>query len=71
MNSIKTYVQDGILQVTLDRPKANAIDLKTSIIMGEAFKKFRDDPSQKVLTQDQYIYLKKSDIIETFGAGTE
>ena len=49
MSSIKTYVQDGILQVTLDRPKANAIDLKTSIIMGEAFKKFRDDPSQKVV----------------------
>ena len=48
MSSVKNYVQDGILQVTLDRPKANAIDLKTSIIMGEAFKKFRDDPSQKV-----------------------
>ena len=48
MIPIKTRVQDGILQVTLDRPKANAIDLKTSKVMGETFKKFRDDPNLKV-----------------------
>jgi len=30
--------------VTLDRPKANAIDLKTSREMGEIFRDFRDDP---------------------------
>ena len=48
MSPIKTQVQDGILQVTLDRPKANAIDLKTSKVMGETFKKFRDDPNLKV-----------------------
>ena len=48
MSPIKTRVQDGILQVTLDRPKANAIDLKTSKVMGETFKKFRDDPNLKV-----------------------
>ena len=48
MGPIKTRVQDGILQVTLDRPKANAIDLKTSKVMGETFKKFRDDPNLKV-----------------------
>jgi crotonobetainyl-CoA hydratase len=48
MSPIKTRVQDGILQVTLDRPKANAIDLKTSKVMGETFKKFRDDLDLKV-----------------------
>lgn len=48
MNPIKTRVQNGILQVTLDRPKANAIDLKTSKIMGNTFKNFRDDPNLKV-----------------------
>ena len=48
MSPITTRVQDGILQVTLDRPKANAIDLKTSKVMGETFKKFRDDPNLKV-----------------------
>ena len=48
MSPIKTRVQDGILQVTLDRPKANAIDLKTSKIMWNTFKNFRDDPNLKV-----------------------
>jgi crotonobetainyl-CoA hydratase len=48
MSPIKTRVQDGILQVTLNRPKANAIDLKTSKIMGDTFKNFRDNPNLKV-----------------------
>ena len=48
MSPIKTYIEDGILQVTLDRPKANAIDLATSKIMGETFAAFRDDPSLRV-----------------------
>lgn len=38
----------GILEVTLDRPKANAIDLPTSRKMGEAFKEFRDNPDLRV-----------------------
>lgn len=38
----------GILEVTLDRPKANAIDLPTSRMMGEAFKEFRDNPDLRV-----------------------
>ena len=46
--SIKTTISGSILEVTLDRPKANAIDLKTSKIMGEVFAKFRDDPNLKV-----------------------
>ncbi|VFS22523.1 carnitine racemase [Salmonella enterica subsp. enterica serovar Typhimurium] len=32
----------------LDRPKANAIDAKTSFAMGEAFLNFRDDPELRV-----------------------
>ena len=42
---IKTTRRGAVLEVTLDRPKANAIDLKTSRIMGQAFKEFRDDPA--------------------------
>ena len=41
--------QDGhILEVTIDRPKANAIDLVTSRIMGEVFRDFRDDAELRV-----------------------
>lgn len=45
---IRTRREGAILEVTLDRPKANAIDLVTSRIMGEAFKAFRDDDSLRV-----------------------
>jgi len=45
---VKTRREDGILEVTLDRPKANAIDLQTSRIMGEVFRDFRDDDSLRV-----------------------
>jgi crotonobetainyl-CoA hydratase len=44
-----TTRRDGtVLAVTLDRPKANAIDLATSRIMGEVFRDFRDDPDLRV-----------------------
>lgn len=44
-----TTTRDGaVLLVTLNRPKANAIDLATSRIMGEAFRDFRDDPDLRV-----------------------
>ena len=45
---VKTRQDGAILEVTLDRPKANAIDLKTSIIMGDVFTEFRDDPELRV-----------------------
>ena len=45
---ITTRREGGILEVTLDRPKANAIDLKTSRLMGETFRAFRDDPDLRV-----------------------
>ena len=47
-NPIKTRREGGILEVTLDRPKANAIDLATSRLMGETFRAFRDDPELRV-----------------------
>ena len=37
-----------VLEVTLDRPKANAIDGATSRRMGEVFAGFRDDPGLRV-----------------------
>ncbi|UWQ24661.1 crotonobetainyl-CoA hydratase [Leisingera aquaemixtae] len=45
---VKTRRDGAILEVTLDRPKANAIDLKTSRVMGEVFRDFRDDPELRV-----------------------
>ncbi|MDN5787671.1 carnitinyl-CoA dehydratase [Pseudorhodobacter sp.] len=45
---IKTRRKGAVLEVTLDRPKANAIDLVTSRIMGEVFRDFRDDDSLRV-----------------------
>ncbi|MBI6630571.1 carnitinyl-CoA dehydratase [Pontibaca salina] len=45
---VRTERDGAILLVTLDRPKANAIDLKTSRIMGEIFSAFRDDPDLRV-----------------------
>ena len=45
---IKTRREGAVLEVTLDRPKANAIDLATSRIMGETFRDFRDDDTLRV-----------------------
>ncbi len=38
----------AVLEVILDRPKANAIDRATSVLMGEAFVRFREDPGLRV-----------------------
>lgn len=45
---IKTHRRGAVLEVTLDRLKANAIDFATSRIMGEVFTEFRDDPDLRV-----------------------
>jgi crotonobetainyl-CoA hydratase len=47
-NPVKTRRDGAVLEVTLDRPKANAIDLATSRIMGTVFRDFRDDPELRV-----------------------
>lgn len=45
---LRTRSKDGVLEVVLDRPKANAIDLATSRLMGETFERFRDDAALRV-----------------------
>lgn len=45
---IRTTRRGAVLEVTLDRPKANAIDAATSRIMGDVFTAFRDDPELRV-----------------------
>jgi crotonobetainyl-CoA hydratase len=49
MDSPLHVTRDGhVLEVVLNRPKANAIDLKTSRMMGDVFRDFRDDPDLRV-----------------------
>ncbi|MDW3207775.1 MAG: carnitinyl-CoA dehydratase [Alphaproteobacteria bacterium] len=43
-NPVKTVRDGHVLEVTLDRPKANAIDAATSRELGRVFAEFRDDP---------------------------
>ena len=47
-NSVKTSTDGHVLEVTLDRPKANAVDLVTSREMGDIFADFRDNPDLRV-----------------------
>lgn len=49
MHDVLKVTRNGqILEVTLDRPKANAIDAATSRQMGVLFSEFRDDPTLRV-----------------------
>ncbi len=45
---IETRKKNHILEVKINRPKANAIDLATSRILGDIFAEFRDDPEMRV-----------------------
>jgi crotonobetainyl-CoA hydratase len=45
---LRVEKQAGLWEITLDRPKANAIDAATSRALGEAFVGFRDDPAARV-----------------------
>ena len=47
-DGIKTATDGPILEVTLDRPKANAINLSASRRLNEVFTAFRDDPKLRV-----------------------
>ncbi len=47
-NAVKTNIQDAVLEVVLDRPKANAIDSATSQELGRVFSDFRDNPKLRV-----------------------
>ena len=49
MNNPIKVIHDGpVLEITIDRPKANAIDRETSIIMGKTFQDFRDNHDLRV-----------------------
>jgi crotonobetainyl-CoA hydratase len=45
---LTTRIEGGILEVIIDRPKANAIDRATSCAMGEVFSDFRDNRDLRV-----------------------
>jgi len=47
-SGFRVEIADGIAVVTIDRPKANAIDAATSFAMGEAFVAFESDPAVRV-----------------------
>ncbi len=45
---VRTQVQDGVLTITLNRPKANAIDVATSGLLHAAFVRLQQDPALRV-----------------------
>jgi crotonobetainyl-CoA hydratase len=47
-DGIRTATDGPILEVTLDRPKANAIDLAASRRLNEVFSSFRDDSKLRI-----------------------
>jgi len=47
-DAIKTRVDGKVLEVIIDRPKANAIDRATSIAMGEIFSAYSDNDNYRV-----------------------
>jgi crotonobetainyl-CoA hydratase len=48
VDSVHTEKRGSVLQVMLDRPKANAIDAATSRALGDVFAGFRDDPDLRI-----------------------
>lgn len=46
--SVRAVTDGPVLEVTLDRPKANAIDAATSRELSGVFARFRDDPDLRV-----------------------
>ena len=48
IDAVKTSVLNGVLTITLDRPKANAINVPTSQALYRAFAQLNDDPALRV-----------------------
>ncbi len=46
--AVTRNAQDGVLTITLDRPKANAVNVATSLALYAAFQQLRDDPKLRV-----------------------
>ena len=47
-NPVRTQAHEGVLTITLDRPKANAINVPTSRALYAAFAQLQDDPALRV-----------------------
>ncbi len=47
-DGIDTSKDGGILEITINRPKANAIDLRASRRLNDVVSMFRDDPELRV-----------------------
>src|SRR6266480_1231017 len=47
-DGISTATRGAVFEVTIDRPKANAIDLAASRRLNQVFAAFRDDPALRV-----------------------
>jgi len=47
-DGVRTVKDGPILEVTIDRPKANAIDLKASRRLNQIVTSFRDDPDLRI-----------------------
>ncbi|HYC08767.1 MAG TPA: enoyl-CoA hydratase-related protein, partial [Steroidobacteraceae bacterium] len=47
-DGVRTATDGAVLEVTIDRPKANAINLAASRRLNEVFTAFRDDPALRV-----------------------
>jgi crotonobetainyl-CoA hydratase len=47
-DGVRTVREGAILEVTLDRPKANAIDRRASLRLNAIFKAFRDDSELRI-----------------------
>ncbi len=45
---VRTEAKDGVWTITLDRPKANAIDVATSQLLYAAFERLQNDPALRV-----------------------
>jgi crotonobetainyl-CoA hydratase len=48
VEAVRTRVVNGVLEVTLDRPSANAIDVATSHALYDAFARLEGDPDLRV-----------------------
>jgi crotonobetainyl-CoA hydratase len=48
MSAVRTEVRGHVLEIVLDRPKANAIDRATGLALYDEFARLRDDPELRV-----------------------
>jgi crotonobetainyl-CoA hydratase len=72
MSNVHIEARGHVLEVTLDKPKANAIDGPTSRAMSEIFVEFRDDPDYRVAiltAAGDRFFCAGWDLKESAGAG--